>query len=115
MTGRLLGVIVLLVSNALAAAANSAALPSPSAANTAASTGSVLLVRVVDAASDTPLPNAEVVDVDAGTRRFTNGDGEARISWPERGRLRLRVRQLGFQFEDREVARPVGGTLASTP
>ena len=82
--------------------------PSVTASRHAASVteSAVLLVRVVEATSGQPLPNAEIIDLDASSHRFTNGDGEARLSWPDRGRLRLRVRQLGFQFEDRELVRP---------
>ena len=65
-----------------------------------------LLVRVVEGTSQQPLPNAEVIDLDSGARRFTNGAGETRIAWPEQGRLRLRVRQLGFQFMERELTQP---------
>ena len=65
----------------------------------------VIIVRVVDDASRQPLPNAEVIDVASGVRRFTNGDGEARLMWPDAGRLRLRVRQLGFQFVERDLTR----------
>ena len=71
-----------------------------------ASRSAVLLVRVVEATSGEPLPNAEIIDPDAASHRFTNGDGESRIAWPDRRSLHLRVRQLGFQVEDREVTRP---------
>jgi hypothetical protein len=78
----------------------------------AAQQSPVLLVRVLESASGQPLPNAEVIDLESGTRRFTNGDGEARLAWPDRRPLRLRVRQLGFQFEERELTRPTSGSSA---
>src|SRR5215207_601241 len=70
-----------------------APLPSPGI-RAARHAAPVLSIRVVEDASRQPLPNAEVIDLDAGTRRFTNADGETRIPWPDRGPLRLRVRQL---------------------
>ena len=71
----------------------------------------VLLVRVIESASQQPLPNAEVIDLESGTRRFTNTDGEARVAWPPSARLRLRIRQLGYQFVDRDIARVAPGDL----
>jgi hypothetical protein len=63
-----------------------------------------LVIRVVERTTQQPLPNAEVIDLDGGARRFTNAEGEARLAWGPTGRLRLRVRQLGFQFFERDVA-----------
>jgi len=94
MTGRLLGIMLLLL-------ASTQRSPSGNAA---------LLVKVIEAGSNQPLPNAEVIDLDASTHRLTNADGEARIEWPDHGRLRLRVRQLGFQFADRDLTRPADAT-----
>ncbi|HUQ79624.1 MAG TPA: hypothetical protein VM076_00730 [Gemmatimonadaceae bacterium] len=65
----------------------------------------VLLVRVLESASGRTLPNAEVIDLESSARRFTNADGEARLAWPTSGHLRLRVRQLGFQFIERDLTR----------
>ena len=69
--------------------------PSVTASRHAASVteSAVLLVRVVEATSGQPLPNAEIIDLDASSHRFTNGDGEARIRWPDRGRLRGTTRR----------------------
>jgi len=64
-----------------------------------------LLVRVVENASLRALPNAEVIDVESGVRRFTNDRGEARIPWPSSRRLTLRLRQIGFKFVERTVER----------
>jgi hypothetical protein len=71
----------------------------------------VLLVRVIESASRQPLPNAEVIDLESGARRFTNTAGEARVAWPASARLRLRVRQLGYQFVDRDIARVAPGDV----
>ena len=65
----------------------------------------LLLVRVLEDASRQPLPNAEVIDRETGQSRFTNAEGETRLPFPPSGHLRLRVRQLGFQFVERDVAR----------
>ncbi len=58
--------------------------PSVTASRHAASVteSAVLLVRVVEATSGQPLPNAEIIDLDASSHRFTNCDGEARIAGP---------------------------------
>src|SRR6187397_591729 len=71
----------------------------------------VLVVRVIEFASQQPLPNAEVIDLESGARRFTNAAGEARVAWPASARLRLRVRQLGYQFVDRDIARVAPGDV----
>jgi len=63
-----------------------------------------LVIRVVERTTQQPLPNAEVIDLDGGARRFTNHEGETRLAWGPTGRLRLRVRQLGFQFVEQDVA-----------
>jgi len=64
-----------------------------------------LVIRVLERTTQQPLPNAEVIDLDGGARRFTNAEGEARLGWGPTGRLRLRVRQLGFQFVEQDVTR----------
>lgn len=95
---------------ALALAAGRPRLPEAAAGSVAAAPA--LLVRVVEDVTRQPLPNAEVIDLGSGARRFTNGDGEARLAWPDSGRLRLRVRQLGFQFVDRALVRASVGPSA---
>ncbi len=61
-----------------------------------------LTVRVIDNASQQPLPNAEIIDRVTGVRRFTNAAGQA--SMPRgTNESALRVRQIGFQFIDRAV------------
>jgi len=67
--------------------------------------GLVLTVRVLEDGTRQPLPNAEAIDLESGVRRFTNAAGETRLPWPNTGHLRLRIRQLGFQYIDREVRR----------
>jgi len=71
-----------------------------------------LVVRVVERTTQQPLPNAEVIDLDGGARRFTNDEGETRLAWGPTGRLRLRVRQLGFQFVDQDVKRSASQAAA---
>jgi hypothetical protein len=70
-------------------------------------------VEVVDDGSQQPLPNAELIDLGSGAHRFTNDGGEAALPWPGDGRLRLRVRQLGFQFVDRTLVRDANASPAS--
>ncbi|MDQ6831479.1 MAG: hypothetical protein M3081_21675 [Gemmatimonadota bacterium] len=65
----------------------------------------MLLVRVLDSTSGQALPNAEVIDFSSGIDRFTDQRGQTRLLWPPNGQLRIRVRQIGFRFVDREVSR----------
>lgn len=58
------------------------------------------VVRVVDAASRDPIPNAQVTDLDAAIQRLTGAQGEARFDWSDRPEVRLRVRQLGYRARD---------------
>jgi len=67
-----------------------------------------LLVHVVDSASHKPLPNAEVTASTA--RRLTDAQGNARLTWPDSGVLRIRVRQIGFRYVDRTVHRGTSPT-----
>jgi hypothetical protein len=62
------------------------------------------LVRVVDAASGRPLPNAEVTDLATERVRLTDGEGAVRLTPTGDGVLRVRVRQIGY--------RPAQQTLA---
>jgi hypothetical protein len=71
----------------------------------AAAQPAALLVRVLAAESGRALPNVEVLDLASTRPRFTDGPGEAKVPWPSDGRLRLRVRQIGFQFVERSVQR----------
>jgi hypothetical protein len=72
----------------------------------------VLLVRVEEAVSRRALVNAEVIDLASGQHRFTNERGEAQLEWPNTAALRLRVRQLGFQFVERTFTRAPDDTAA---
>jgi hypothetical protein len=64
----------------------------------------VLLVRVVDDATHQPLVNAEVIVTATEQTSFTNDNGEARLLRKSDAPLNLRVRQIGFQFSERNVA-----------
>lgn len=101
MIGRF-GAVIVVAASAVAAPRVAVAQGSPT-----------LLVRVRESVSQQPLPNAEVIDLDGGARRFTGAEGEARLAWPGNGRLRVRVRQLGFQFVDQVVSRAVTSESAS--
>ena len=68
----------------------------------------VLLVRVRDSLSGTPLPNAEVTAI--GRKTLTGPKGEVRIVWPAEGVLTVRVRQLGFRYVERTVQRSTSPT-----
>lgn len=76
--------------------------PSPQRA-TRAALPATLLIRVIDSVARQPLPNAEVTA--APLRRLTDGRGEARFTWPEEGRLRVRVRQIGFRYVEQVLSR----------
>src|SRR6478672_2688651 len=67
-----------------------------------------LLVRVRDSLSGAPLPNAEVSAI--GRKTLTGPKGEVRIVWPPEGVLFVRVRQLGFRYEQRTVQRGTSPT-----
>jgi hypothetical protein len=67
-----------------------------------------LLVRVVDSATHLPLPNAEVSS--PRLRRLTDAEGNARFTWPERGAISIRVRQIGFRYADRTLHRSTSAT-----
>ncbi|MFL5607963.1 MAG: hypothetical protein ACJ8AD_16040 [Gemmatimonadaceae bacterium] len=62
-----------------------------------------LVVQVLDVGTRRPLPNADVFDLASGAHRLTNVSGETRFEWPATGVLRLRVRQLGYRFVEREL------------
>jgi hypothetical protein len=92
--------VVLSVGLSLGGAPSTAA-PRPGAGHHA----STLLIRVVEGLTRRPLVNAEVIDLAWGHHRFADAHGEARLDWPNAGILRLRVRQLGFQFVERTLTR----------
>ena len=78
-----------------------------------ASTGT-LIVRVIDAQSHAPIPNAQVTDVDVSVQRLTTSLGEARFAWGDRPVVHARVRQLGYRFAERTIRRGDGDTDTAT-
>ena len=66
-----------------------------------------ILLRVGEAAqpSFAPLPNALVTDLDSSVERLTDKGGELRLRWSHAGRLRIRIRQIGFRFVDTILVR----------
>lgn len=71
-----------------------------------------VVVRVLAAADDAPLANAEVIDRRTGARTLTRENGETRVYVPAEGSVTVRVRQLGFAFADLQLQRatlPGGG------
>jgi hypothetical protein len=62
-----------------------------------------LVVKVVANIAFAPLQNAEVTDVDTGLRQFTDSSGVTRVRVPANGRLRLRIRQLGYKPAERSL------------
>jgi len=57
----------------------------------------VLIVRVIDSLSRAPLPNADITDLATGQHRITDDHGRTSLSWPSDGKMRLRVREIGYQ------------------
>jgi len=70
---------------------------------------SVLLVTVLDSLARYPLVNADVIDLATGQHRFTDERGQARLTWPTDGQLRLRVRQVGYQPRQRTLQQNAAG------
>jgi len=66
---------------------------------------STVIVTVVDSGARYPLANADIVDLTTGQHRLTDENGEARLTWPNDGQLRLRVRQVGYQPRQRTLLR----------
>ena len=64
---------------------------------TTSSQPSTVLITVVDSTARYPLANADVLDVASGQHRFTDEQGAVTFTWPADGRLRLRVREVGYQ------------------
>jgi len=90
-----------------------ASLPS-GALDSAGRQPSTVTVTVIDAGARYPLANADVIDLASGQRRFTDEHGQARISWPSDGRLRLRVREVGYQPVQRTLQRATASDEATT-
>jgi hypothetical protein len=66
---------------------------------------STLVVTVIDSLARYPLVNADVIDLASGQHRFTDERGQARLAWPSDGRLRLRVREVGYKPVQRTLER----------
>ncbi len=64
---------------------------------------SILVITVIDSAARYPLANADVIDLNTGQHRLTDESGRARLAWPSDGRLRLRVREVGYQPRQRTL------------
>jgi hypothetical protein len=77
----------------------------PLVAQTAASPTAVI-VQVVNDLTHDPLPSAQVIDVSIQRGAFTNTAGEVSIATAGRDSVRLRVRQVGFEFVERTFAIP---------
>lgn len=75
-------------------------------ASTTLAQSRAVVVQVWSAEPREPLPNAEVIDLVSGWRRFTDERGVARILVPASGTIDVRVRQLGFRFQDRTLIAP---------
>jgi hypothetical protein len=56
-----------------------------------------LTLVVIDSLSRNPLPNADIADLTTGQHRITDERGRAYLSWPGGGKIRLRLRQVGYQ------------------
>jgi hypothetical protein len=64
---------------------------------------STLIVTVVDSSARYPLVNADVIDLKSGQHRLTDEVGQARLPWPSDGELRLRIREVGYQPQQRTL------------
>jgi hypothetical protein len=70
---------------------------------------SILVITVIDSAGRYPLANADILDLNSGQHRLTDESGQARLTWPSDGQVRLRVREVGYQPRQRTLLQ------ASTP
>jgi hypothetical protein len=79
---------------------------------------STVVITVMDSLARYPLANADVIDLGNGQHRFTDERGQAYLPWPSDGKLRLRVRQVGYQPRERTLLRseqpPAATTFAMT-
>ena len=71
-----------------------------------------LLLRVVDSASQLPIPNVEITAHDR--RGLTDVRGEVRVFYPEDGELHVRIRQIGFRYAERTFQRDPSRTTEDT-
>jgi hypothetical protein len=98
----------------LAAAISLAGLTPSARAPTHRRQPTFLVVTVIDSLARYPLVNADVVDVASGQHRFTDERGQARLPWPSDGRLRLRVREIGYRPVQRTLERASTSGEATT-
>jgi hypothetical protein len=70
---------------------------------------STVIVTVVDSLAGFALANADVFDIATGQHRFTDEHGQAFLTWPGSGQLRLRVREVGYQPRQRTLQQNVVG------
>ncbi len=75
---------------------------------------STLVVTVIDSGARYPLVNADVIDLSTGKHRFTDERGQARLAWPSDGQLRLRVREVGYQPQQRTLRQAATPNAATT-
>ena len=75
---------------------------------------SIVTIRVINATLRFPLANADVIDLTSGQHRFTDEYGQARLPWPSDGRLRLRVREVGYQPIQRTLSRAAASDESTT-
>jgi hypothetical protein len=75
---------------------------------------SILVITVVDSGARYPLVNADVIDLSSGQHRFTNEAGQARLTWPSDGQLRVRVREVGYQPQQRMLQQAATPNAATT-
>jgi hypothetical protein len=75
---------------------------------------STVTVTVIDVGARYPLANADVIDLVTGQHHFTDQYGQARLPWPSDGRLRLRVREIGYQPAHRIINRDAATAEATT-
>jgi hypothetical protein len=75
---------------------------------------SALIVTVIDSGARYPLANADVIDLTTGQHRFTDEAGQARLTWPSDGQLRLRVREVGYQPQQRTLRQAATPNAAAT-
>ena len=75
---------------------------------------STVTITVIDAGGRYALINADVIDLVTGQHRFTDQYGRVRLPWPSDGKLRLRVREIGYQPAHRTITRDAATAEATT-
>ena len=75
---------------------------------------SMVTVTVIDEGGRYALTNADVTDLATGEHRLTDQYGQARLPWPSDGKLRLRVREIGYKPVHRTINRDAATAEATT-